>query len=138
MQANLLVSWAFVPHFPIFRTDLFLGREALHRFVLLRLKQQTQNQDIVRHHGAPDILPEARPTLPVTAIQAKGPLQPGNIGFDPGPKVPQLSLNPQALDHLQDPQTSLLGEHDGFDSLALGQPQIIPRGKAAVGRGRRP
>ena len=117
MRAKLAISWAFLPDFPLFQADLSFGQEGRAGSTLGRLKQHPQNQDIVRHDGAPDILPETRPALPVAAIQTKGPFQPGNIGFEAGPKVAQFLVNPQALDHLQNSQASLLGEHDFLDSF---------------------
>jgi hypothetical protein len=97
MKKNLSVSRVFAPNFSLFRADRSPGREALNGSALLHLKQYPQNQDIVRHHGAPDILPETWPVLPAAALQTKRPFQPGNIGFNAGPKVPQLFVNPQAL-----------------------------------------
>ncbi|MFZ2086974.1 MAG: hypothetical protein WAU47_00235, partial [Desulfobaccales bacterium] len=48
--------------------DLSPGREALDGSALRRLQQHAQNQDIVRHDGAPDILPEAGPPVSANAL----------------------------------------------------------------------
>jgi len=112
MKGNSSISWAFVPNFPFFRADFSPGREFLDISALLRLKQHAQNLNIVRHHGAPDILPEARPTLAVKALQTKGPFQPGNIGFQDSPKVAHFLVNPQALDHRQNSLALPLDQHN--------------------------
>jgi tetratricopeptide (TPR) repeat protein len=125
MRPNLPVSRAYLPNFSHFQAHLFLGREGRGGSVLLRPEQYPQNQYIIRHDGTPDILPETGPTLPVAAVQTKGPFQPGDVGFDAGPEVPQLLVNPQAFHHLQHPQASPLGEHDIFNPLAFGQPEVF-------------
>jgi hypothetical protein len=99
----------------------------------LRRYQHPQNQHIVRYEGAPDIPAKTWPSPPVAAIRTKGPFQPGNVGFDAGPEVPQLLLNPKAFAHIQTPQASLLGEPHVFDPLVFGRPQVFPGGKTAAG-----
>src|SRR5450756_1175123 len=123
--------------FSLFRANLSPGRECRGRSSLLHPEQHPQNQPTVSHDGTPDILPETWPSLPGAAIQTKGPFQPGDVRFDAGPEVPQLLVNPQALNHIQNSQASPLGEHDVFDPLAFGQPEVVPRGKAASCRGGR-
>jgi len=134
MRANLAVSRAFLPDLPLPRANLTPGKGRQGVSSLLRPDQHPQNQHIVRHDGTPDILAKTWPSLPVAAIQTKGPFQPGNIGFDAGAEVPQLLVNPKAFDHIQNTQASLLGEHHVFDPLVFGQPQVFPGGKTAVRR----
>src|SRR5208282_12277 len=120
MRASLAVRLAFLPNFPLFRANLSPGGEGRGSSFLLSSEQHPQNQHIVRHDGTPDILPETWPSLPVAAVQTKGPFQPGDVRFDARPEVPELLVDPQAFNHIQHPQASPLGEHDVFDPLAFG------------------
>lgn len=54
-------------------------------------------------------------------------------GLDAGAEVPQLAVDPLALDHVFDPETHLLVESHVAHAPGLGLAQIAATSKAAVG-----
>src|SRR5512139_2575865 len=87
--------------------------------------QPAQNAEVVGHHCAPDVLLKPYPACPGAASEPKGTFEPGDVGFNPGPKLPQPLVDPVALDHLQHTQALLLGKHHVLDALAFSPAQIV-------------
>lgn len=91
-----------------------------------------QNGEIVGHNGAPDVLTKSRPPRPVAPREPKGTFEPGDIGLDPCPEVPQLLEYPVAPYHLKDAESPTLGKADIAHPFTFGPREIGSRGKAPV------
>ena len=96
--------------------------------------RQQFTRHIIRYYRTPDILAKTKPARPIEPIQPKGAFQSGDGGLNAGSEVAQFSIYPKAFDHIQKPQSSLLGKHHNLDAIAFGGFQIILGGKAAVRR----
>lgn len=74
---------------------------------------------IVSQHGRPDISLEAVKPFPGAAIQTIGSLEAGDVCFDPGAEIAQLSVDPTAFDHVFDGEAAFLVEGDIAHPLLL-------------------
>src|SRR6266853_3708246 len=88
---------------------------------------------MVGDHRGPDVSPEVIEPAPSAACQTVGSFEARDPGLDPGAEVPQLAIDPAALDHVLDREAALLVEGDIAHAARLGGFEIIEAGITAVG-----
>src|SRR5262249_27074337 len=95
---------------------------------------------IVRHHGGPDVGLEVVQSAPCATGGAVRALEAGDRRLDAGAEVAQTTVDPRALDHLDNGNAALLVEGDVGNAAGLGSGEIgaavVP--SAAVCRGGAP
>lgn len=89
--------------------------------------------EVVSDHRGPDVSLEAGEPTPGAAGQTVGAFQAGDVGLDAGAEVPQLAVDPAALDHVFYFEARLLVEGHVAHAPGLGLAQIGTAGKAAIG-----
>src|SRR5215831_7705155 len=109
----------------------FIG---LHSARLSRFEPGEQHQ-IVRHHGGPDVGLEVVQSAPGAVGGAVRALEAGDRRLDAGAEVAQTTVDPRALDHLDNGDAALLVEGDVGNAAGLGGGEIGAAGVATIGGG---
>src|SRR4029077_17570896 len=88
---------------------------------------------MVGDQRGPDVSPEVIEPAPSAACQTVGSFEARDPGLDPGAEVPQLAIDPAALDHVSARQAALLVEGDIAHAARLGGFEIVEAGITAIG-----
>jgi hypothetical protein len=72
--------------------------------------EASEQDQIVGHHGGPDIGLEIFEAAPSAACGAIDALEAGDAGLDPGAEVAQPAVHPRAFDHVGNGDAALLVE----------------------------
>ena len=95
--------------------------------------QPCERKQVVRYDGAAHVPFESRPARPGTPGESEGSLENRDAGFDAGAEVPELLVDPGALNHVQYRDSFALGEGNIGDPFPLGFSQVVVGGKATIG-----
>jgi len=101
---------------------------------LCQFEAREQDQ-VVSHHGGPDVGLDMVEAAPGAACGAIGALEAGDAGLDAGAEVAQPAVHPRAFDHVGNGDATLLVERDIGDAAGLGGGEIGAAGVAAIGGG---
>src|SRR5262252_10411366 len=120
------------------RPDLLFSSACIRAW-LSRFEPGEQHQ-IVRHHGGPDVGLEVVQSAPGATGGAVRAFEAGDRRLDAGAKVAQTTVDPRALDHLDNGDAALLVEGDVGNAAGLGGGEIgaADVASAAVCRGGAP
>src|SRR5262252_4580302 len=113
------------------RPDLLFSSACI-RARLSRFEPGEQHQ-IVRHHGGPDVGLEVVQSAPGATGGAVRAFEAGDRRLDAGAEVAQTTVDPRALDHLDNGDAALLVEGDVGNAAGLGGGEIGAAGVATIG-----
>src|SRR5271157_2128260 len=98
----------------------------------LRGPKSTQHKKVVCNNCTAHVSDKPVPSRPGTPEQAESPLEYRDIGFDTGPKVSELFVNPGAFHHLKDRYPSSLCKGDVLYPIHFSSFEVCLGGKAAI------
>lgn len=90
------------------------------------------DQEIERHDAGMDVVLESVEASPGASAESADPLQGGDAALYPGPKVPQLPVDPLAAGHVEYFPALSLGEDHVLDPLALGKLEVVAGSESAI------
>ena len=95
--------------------------------------KSTQYKQVVCDNSAAHASHEPVPSGPGATEQAKSPLEHRDVGFDTGPEVPELFVNPGAFHHLKDRYPFSFGEGDILYPIGFSGFEVCLGSKPTIG-----